>query len=347
MKKKRLFHKIPSKLGGLSLVILFLTILSACSLLPKEEAVLAPPLVEPAKVEYDVVEVVKGEIIKRVKGTGNLIPQNNQSLSYTQDGGRLKKIHVVEGDTVKEGQTLVEIETGNLLFDIEQLQYDLKKAELRLAQLKEQSADKYSIQIGELDVKSLELRLYQLNQQQAKSKIVSPIDGIVTYVTEIKQGEVIGAYESVIQVADTNDLQVLYTAMSGSDLADVKIGMEASATIGKNQVKGEVVQTPGDVPFDVYEQNPDLYGKSLMANLEKVPKDAKVGGIVDIEIITAKKSDTLIIPKNALRTAMGRNYVQVLLDNTKRELDIEVGIVSSTEVEVLKGLKEGDIIIVK
>ncbi len=348
MKKKNLSDRRSSvPIIQFCLLSLFIIFLSACSILPKEEQVLAPPLVEPAKIEYDVVEVKAGEIIKSIKGTGNLIPQNRQSLSYTQDGGRLKTIHVSEGDLVKKGQTLIEVETGNLAYDIEQLQLDLKKAKLRLEQMKAQHADKYSIEIGELDIKSIQVRLNQLYNHQANSKIVSPIDGIVTFVTDIKQGEMIGAYQSVIQVADTSNLQILYTAINAGNLVDVKTGMEATVTLKDQTATGEVVTTPGDVPFEVYEKNPDLYSKSLIINLDKLPENAKVGDIVNIEVITAKKENTLIIPKNGLRKAMGRNYVQVLIDNTKREIDIETGIESATEIEVLNGLNEGDKIIIK
>lgn len=348
MRKKNLVYKNGNRgLSKVSMLVVLVGLLSACSILPQEEQVLAPPLVEPAKLEYETAEVTKGEIIKRVKGTGSLVPLENQSLYYEKDGGRLKDILVSEGEKVKKGQTLLEIETGNLAFDIQQAELDLQKAKLRLQQMQEQGGDKYSIEIAKLDVKSLELRLYQLNKQLTESKIISPMNGIITYVSELKQGEAVGAYQSIIQVADTSKLQILYTALGAEDLADVKVGMEATVTLKGSSVTGKVVQTPKDVPFEIYERDPNLYGKSLLINIEELPKGAEVGSITDIEIITAKKDDTLIIPKNGLRSAMGRTYVQVLAENTKRELDVEVGIVSATEVEILRGLNEGDQVILK
>ena len=348
MRKKNLVCDSRNRsLSKISVLVVLSGFLSACSILPQEEQALAPPLVEPAKLEYETAEVTKGEIIKRVKGTGDLVPLENQSLYYEKDGGRLKDILVNEGEEVKKGQTLVEIETGNLAFDIQQAGLDLQKAKLRLQQIQEQGADKYSVEIAKLDVESLELRLYQLNKQSSESKIVSPMNGIVTYVSELKQGEVVGAYQPIIQVADTSKLQILYTALGAEDLADVKVGMEAMITLKGNTVNGKVVQTPKDVPFEIYERDPNLYAKSLLINMEELPEGAEVGSITDIEIITARKNDTLIIPKNGLRSAMGRTYVQVLADNTKRELDVEVGIVSATEVEILRGLNEGDQVILK
>ncbi|MNI96739.1 hypothetical protein D3C73_1552570 [compost metagenome] len=53
----------------------------------------------------------------------------------------------------------------------------------------------------------------------------------------------------------------------------------------------------------------------------------------------------LIIPKVGLRSYMGRDYVQVLEGESRKEIDVEKGIVSSTEVEIRKGLKEGQKVI--
>src|SRR5690625_5768096 len=74
----------------------------------------APPLVESAQVEYDIEEVKKGEIIKRLTGIANFVPVGNENLYFEQEGGRLKKIHVAQGDLVKKGDILIEIDSGNL-----------------------------------------------------------------------------------------------------------------------------------------------------------------------------------------------------------------------------------------
>lgn len=347
IQRMRSLSKYISASGRLGVAALLITLISGCSFLPKEEPVLAPPLTEPAQMDYQTAEVKKGEIIKRVKGSGIMVPTSHYDLYYTKDGGRLKEIHVREGDTIEKGQTLAEIETGNLAFEIDQVKLDLKKAEIRLQQMRSQGSDKYSIQIANLDIDGLKSRLSYMNNQMAESKITSPIDGIVTFVSEIRQGESVNAYTSIFQVAETAQLEILYTAMNAADIADVNLGMETSIDLKGAELVGEVIQTPKNVPHDIYQSNPDLYSKSVLVSVEKIPEGVKVGDIAGIEIITATKEDTLIIPKNGLRTTIGRNYVQVIEDNSKREVDIEAGIISSTEVEVLKGLNEGDIIILK
>ncbi|WP_226037390.1 efflux RND transporter periplasmic adaptor subunit [Aquibacillus saliphilus] len=346
MKKKHLVNEIKSK-RNIVVFLLIILILPACSLLPKEEEALAPPLVEPAQIDYETNEATIKEIVKRVNGVGNMIPSEQQNLFYAESGGRIDEVHVKVGDQVEEGQVLVEMETGNLGFDIQQAQIDLKKANLHLEQLQEQGADTFQVAIAKLDIQSVEIRLVQMRQQVAAAKLVSPINGFITFVGEKVRGDYVDAFEDLIQVADPAKLQLLYTATSPRDLNEVNVGMPVDVTILGTEVKGEVVQTPSDVPVDLIELNPDLYQRSLTINVEELPEGVEVGDVADFEIILQKKDEALTIPRSALRSAFGREYVHVLDGETKREVDIEKGIVSATEVEVLKGLEEGDRVILK
>lgn len=347
MRKMKLLSNHPNVLMRSILFIVIVLIVSGCSILPKEEEVLAPPLVEPAQIEYDTVTVEKGEIVRRVQGAGTLMSSDLHDLYFTRDGGRLKEILVSEGDLVQSGDVLAEIETSTLALEIQQLKIDLKKAELRLEQLRADKADKYSIEIAKLDIESIQNRLNHLNNELASSKIVAPVNGTVVYVSDIQQGEYIGAYETIMRVAETDQLQIRYTAISENDIQDVNVGMEVNIKIQGEIVKGEVIQTPQEVPHEEFQLNPELYSKSLLIGSDELPAELNAGDIVEIEIITARKENALIIPNNALRNTGDRYFVQILEDNSRREVDVEVGIRASTQVEVVTGLEEGDTIILK
>ncbi len=331
------------------MIITFLLLfpLSACSLLPKEEPVLAPPLVEPATIDYDTVTIKTGDIVKRVKGMGTIVPLDHQPLSFTQSGGRIKKIHVTKGDAVKKGQVLAEVDTGNLQYQLELARINLKKADLRLKQLQSQRSDTYTIDMAKLDQQGIEIQIRQLEGELTNSSIVSPLTGMVTFVTELKIGDLIQAFEPVVQIADTSKLQVIYTATGAEELTDIKIGMKAALSVDGKSLEGKITQTPRDVPKELLEKDPDLYQRSIFISLNDIPKEAEVGSSIDLEIITAKKENVLILPKSALRSSGGRQYVHVFVEEAKREVDIEVGIVSATEVEVISGLDEGDTVILK
>lgn len=325
--------------------MMMLVLLSACSFLPREEETLAPPLIEPVKIEYETTAVEIKKITKQITGLGNLVPSKQQNLFFTGTSGRIDEIKVELGEQVKKGQVLVEMDTGNLAFDIQQSEIDLKKAKLRLDQLQQQNADKYSIEIAKLDIQSVEVRLKQMKQQAANAKLLSPIDGLITFVTEKERGDHVEAYEDLMQVADPKNVQLVYTAISSGELSEVNVGMKAVVELNGKPLNGQVVQTPSTVPAEIKELNPDLYGRSLILSVEDLPSEVTAGDAANMTITIQEKENALTIPKSALRSAFGREYVQVLEGETKREKDIKKGIVSDTEVEILEGLNEGDLVI--
>ena len=65
------------------LVLMSMSItLSSCHLFPKEEEVLAPPLVEPAEITYSVLEVEKGDIEFSVSGYGVFVSVDESYVSF-------------------------------------------------------------------------------------------------------------------------------------------------------------------------------------------------------------------------------------------------------------------------
>ena len=58
------------------IVSIYLVVISGCSLLPKQEEPLAPPLVKPVKQNYTTVEAAKGTIVSSVKGLGAFEPMH-------------------------------------------------------------------------------------------------------------------------------------------------------------------------------------------------------------------------------------------------------------------------------
>ncbi|MNE85837.1 macrolide transporter subunit MacA [compost metagenome] len=59
-------------------------------------------------------------------------------------------------------------------------------------------------------------------------------------------------------------------------------------------------------------------------------------------IVTQRKENAVLIPISALRSVGSRTYVQIVeADGSKREADVEVGLQTSTELEILNGLTPG------
>ncbi|MBM7582549.1 RND family efflux transporter MFP subunit [Caldicoprobacter guelmensis] len=314
--------------------------LSGCYLFPKEEPVLAPPLIEPPEITYDVMEVKRGTIEKKITGSGTFVSVEQGNMFFKARGGRIKAIHVKIGDKVKKGDLLAELDTAGLEYEIEQQKLVLRKAQLRYNQIKESGGDKYSLEIAACDVELARLQLKNLQRQLEEAKLRSTMDGTVVYVdNRLGQGDYIDAYSTLVKIADPTKLQLQY---SGSNLSDFQVGMKVEVKIRDNVYEGQVVMTPATVPVNADESLKNV----VRIDVPNLPEDVTMGDTAQFTLTLDKRENVIVLPRNLVRNYMGRKYVLVLENGLKKERDVEVGLETPTEVEIIKGLEEGEKVIV-
>ncbi|WP_284639839.1 efflux RND transporter periplasmic adaptor subunit [Paenibacillus silviterrae] len=326
--------------------LLVLIALTGCGLLPKEEQALKPPLVKPVKENFELYEVKRGSIKKQVSGVATFASDRLEYLSFSESGGRLAAMHVSLGSTVKAGDVVAELDKGDLLNRVRQQEINLEKAQIALEQAKEEKrGDAMAIRLKVLDVEKEQLGLDSLKKQLEKTKLVSKVDGIVTYIDPIKQGDAVTAYKQLITVADPTKMKLAYEFSNMNDLTGIQVGMPATVKFKSKEYEGKVVQIPATAPQSDIKAISDKNAKTVVLTVNGLPSEVQIGNNADFTIVTEQRSDVLIIPKVGLRSYMGRDYVQVLEGESRKEIDVEKGIVSSTEVEIRKGLKEGQKVI--
>lgn len=308
-------------------------LLSGCGILPKEEQTLAPPLVKPQKQEYEVYEVKKKDITKMVKGNGTLVSMSENNMFTKENGRRIKSINVKYGQTVKKGDVLIELDSDNMENNVKLQQFSLQRAQINQERA-EQGNDEYAKRLAAIDVQTEKIKLDAMQKQLSASRLTSPIDGTVVFVETLKEGDTIEAYKALVTVADPAKLQVVYQS---SDASKVKSGMKAELTVAGEKCEGVVAQIP----------TTGKYKDSIIVNFSNSPKSAALGGSAELSIILETKKDTLVVPKAAVKSFMGSNTVEVLDGNKKISLDVEKGIETYSEVEILSGLKEGQKVIIK
>lgn len=302
---------------------------------------LAPPLIEPPEISYQVLEAKKGTIEKTISGSGVFVSVEQGNAFFKHRGGRIKDIHVKLGDEVNKGDVLAELDTGALENEIQQQKIVLRKAQLRYSQIKESGGSKYDLSIAGCDIELARLQLKRLQRELAEAKLTSPMSGTVVYVNnKLGQGDYIDAYATLIRIADPTKLQLEY---SGTNNSDFQLGMKVDVTIEKQIYEGEVVLTPANVPFDAHESLKDV----IRIEVPDLPNEVAMGDSAQLSLTLAKRENAIVVPRNVVRNYMGRKYIQVLEDGLKKERDVEVGLETPTETEIRKGLEEGEKVIVR
>ena len=112
-----------------------------------------PPVVS---YEKAIFTVKKGEIVQEKEMQAVVVPYKQDDL-YFQSSGFITRVLVKEGDPVKKGDLLAELQVDDLLNQLEQAQIDLEVAQAALA--KDKTQREYAVQRAQIDVKMWEDRL--------------------------------------------------------------------------------------------------------------------------------------------------------------------------------------------
>lgn len=313
---------------------------ASCSFLPEEEEILAPPLMEPATIEYRTRPVERGTLVQEVRMSGSFNPETQQALAFEKQGGRIREVHVKAGEIVAEGDLLIELDSENLEFQIMLQEIEVEKAELGISQLRSANADRYAVRRAELDLRQQEIRLDDLHKQLEATKMYAPFAGSVTYISSQNVGDYVAAYQIVARIADISSLVLVTTSDRAQDLP---IGAEVDVEYNREVYKGEVIANPSSMFNDPDER---LRRAAIIRLKDDIPDDIRLGSDARITYVQEEREDVLIVSRNHINLMSGRRYVNVLEDDIRVEKDVEIGLMTDTQAEIISGLEEGDLIIV-
>jgi len=177
----------------------------------------------------------------------------------------------------------------------------------------------------------------------------APEDGIITEILAVSGSETLED-QIVATMSIASDLELIIH-VDELNIPDISIGLACKiyymALEGKTY-SGTVVRISQSVSgadgFSRYPVNVKL----------NETDEIKAGMSARVEILTAERSGTLLIPSEAIQIIDGKRYVLVTesadekgkTPDPGREVEITVGLSNGLMTEVLSGLKEGDIIII-
>ncbi|EJL42324.1 hypothetical protein BAG01nite_22660 [Brevibacillus agri] len=252
----------------------------------------------------------KGLLFASQKATPFELPDEMEIVAGTH--GKIGKVEVEKDDEIKAGQ---------LLFKM-----DLTESELEMK-------DK------ELSLKEALLNMEQKKREIAKKQVEAPISGVITKLN-VKEGEAPGS-EPVAVIMDTSSVYFV-AAVDEMDIPAIKLGQSVDVYLtafGNKPFKGKVTELPKEgtkedksVRFAVKVELSDT-------------ADMKHGMTGDCDIYVEQKENVKRLPLNAvevLEAGLGTVMVKDPASGEPTPKEIEIGVEGTDFIEVVKGLNEGD-----
>ena len=355
--------------------------------------VIAVPLIQARVSGGSAAQVQTEKVMRRgiqssVLASGKLVHEQEVKLT-TEEIGRVTAIFVQEGARVTKGQLVLQIDDQRLRAAVEQNQASarvqeiaIQRQQLQVENLRTQFArtnglhdkkliddDRYTtaknnLEIAEVDLRSSRETLSQaralLDQAQdrlAKTRVYSPIDGVVTTL-DIKVGET--AISSSTNIPGSNLMTIanpgsIHTEVNvdEADIANVDIGQKAriyAIAYPELPVDGVVDSIAVSAKVATGQQGQSFAVKIKLVDPEKIT--LRPGMTCRAEIFTATKSDVIAAPIQAIQveedltTAKSERHVFVVHGNRAVRVAVDVGLSDDTYQEIKTGLADTDEVIV-
>jgi RND family efflux transporter MFP subunit len=271
-----------------------------------------------------------------------------QALDLAKEGARTEQVRLAELQVAQAQNALTQAEAQR--GQIELAERDVRAAEVALDQAEESvrlaRAEQARITATEQDVKAAEAAVGQAEAassysrtQVAKHVIYAPISGVVA-ARNVDPGEGAVPGMSLLRIVNLNPVRVNAEA-SELQIDRMRVGQQAEVSI--DALSGR--QFVGTIT-DIAPQSQQ--GKRIYIVRVQVPNEQGVlraGLFARVDIITALHQDAVLVPRDALMERGDTRVVYAVVNNKVQVRKVKLGAAEDSRVEVVKGVRGGDLLV--
>jgi RND family efflux transporter MFP subunit len=313
------------------------TVLAGCSRSADPEPVKPTPV----RIQH----ASRGPAVPPIDTNGIVVTKHEMRLSFKL-GGVVRRIYVQEGNVVRKGQRLAEIELTEVSAQVEQAHQLAEKAARDLKRGENLYADQV-ISLEQLQDLRTQAAMARAQYQSAEfnlgySTITAPRDGKVLRKL-VEERELVSAGAPVLVFGESDRGYVVRAALADREIVNVKLGdkgevrMDAfpgqamSATIV--EVASAADERSGMFPIEVqFDSPPQRLVSGLVARLRLTP--------------TSEAPPLTYVPMAALVEGDGdRASVFVIEGDKAKRRDVRVAFITADSIALESGLASGEAVV--
>jgi RND family efflux transporter MFP subunit len=282
-----------------------------------------------------IAEAVRKDFYAGIETTGRI--QSDVYVNIAPSiNGKIDKIHVREGDVVSKGDLLLELDDLNLI-QAEQNYQNLERNYWRMSELfRNDAIDQQSFE--EIET-AYQIAKRNFEYALENTRIKAPIDGKIVTIA-LKEGENYTpmSLPALVKILSLTRMKAV-TQLSDRDYARTEIGMRATARVDALPDKA----LEGYVSFISSEADPYSGTFRCEIIIEEENSILRHNQFTRIFISTDEVKNAVVVPAAAI---LNNNTAYVVKNNRAIRREVETGISSNIEVEVISGIAAGDQVII-
>lgn len=271
-------------------------------------------------------------------------------LLYPEYTGTLKKIYVEEGQEVKKGKLLAQIDDAGLKNQLEQLQIQAALSKTTYERTQRLWDQNIGAEMKLLQAKATyesQLKsIAQLKKQLQRTRILAPFSGTIDEIVANTGANLLPGQTPVMRIVD---LKKMYTEASVPEryLSQIKKGTTATVKIPMldREYSTTVRQTGNFI-------NPNNRSFRVETPLSNPDEMIKPNLSCKLKINDYSNPEALMIPLRIIKeNAIGKKYIFKLTPDGKdqvyrtEQVFVKLGKKSTDKVEILEGIQAGDLLV--
>lgn len=298
----------------------------------------------PLTVEAGRVERLR--LVDSAEAVGTLRALRSVELR-PEVSGRIARIGFVEGQPVKRGQLLVQLDDSLQRAQLAQARAQAGIASTQLQRNRDLLAQGFISQ-NAVDQAAAALQVAQAQvalaeAQLARMAIVAPFDAM-TGVRRVSLGDYVKDGAELVSLQDLSQVWVDFR-LPERYLARLRVGQEVGVSLdafGERSFKARIETLDAQV---------DTEGRSLLVRARLLERDERLkpGMFARATIVLSTREQALVVPEEALVPQGGKQYLILVVDGPKgpsaSRIEARLGSRLHGKVEIVEGVNEGDLVV--
>ncbi len=289
----------------------------------------------------DGLIVTHSNIDNQIFITGSILP--NESVNITSEiSGKIEKIHFQEGQHIRKGALLVDINDDELRAQLEKSKYNrklYKDTEFRQRKLLQREAisrEEYEQSLTELRTSNADIKI--LEAQIAKTKITAPFDGQFG-LRLVSQGAYITPNQSITTLFNLDTAKIEFS-IPGKYSRIMKRGKKINFTIDG---------IDDDFEGEVYAIEPQIDPTTRTLKMRAFSPNSEglllPGQFAKIQLILESLEDAIMVPTESVIPELNGHKIFVKSNGKVTSVKVEVGIRTARKIQITSGLNQSDTIL--
>jgi membrane fusion protein (multidrug efflux system) len=283
-------------------------------------------------------------VVDRTESVGTVRARNAVTIT-AKVTGIVQEIRFQEGQPVRDGDLLVELDAAALRAELDQARALFDDARSQLVRARGlqpgQTITAQRLETLEALTRQAEGRVRQAEARLQELRVTAPFAGRVG-LRQVSVGALVQPGTVVTTLDDISRVRVEFSVPE-LFVARVREGstvVARSAAFGERRFNGRVAVV--DTRIDTTTRT-----IRVISEFDNADEALKPGLFMTVEIELERRDNALLVAEEALDPIGDRNFVYVIRENRARRVEVRLGQRLPGEVEVLAGLREGEPVVVR